>query len=76
MPKCRVNHPIFARFYARMSGAMERGGIAEHRDTLLAGLTGQVIEVGAGNGMYSWARRRSCAVPTTSPGSGTWTAEG
>jgi len=44
------SHPIFARYYARTSLAMERG-IAEHRDTLLAGLTGRVIEVGAGNGL-------------------------
>jgi ubiquinone/menaquinone biosynthesis C-methylase UbiE len=51
MPKTTVNHPIFARYYARMSAAMERGAIAEHRQALLAGLTGQVIEVGAGNGM-------------------------
>src|SRR5580700_2535052 len=51
MPKTTVNHPIFARYYARMSAAMERGGIAEHRQALLAGLTGQVIEVGAGNGL-------------------------
>jgi ubiquinone/menaquinone biosynthesis C-methylase UbiE len=44
------SHPIFARYYARASSAME-GGIAEHRGTLLAGLDGQVIEVGAGNGL-------------------------
>lgn len=43
-------HPIFARYYARTSLAMERG-IAEHRRTLLAGLSGTVIEVGAGNGL-------------------------
>ncbi len=47
----RVSHPIFARFYARASAAMERGGIGEHRDRLLAGLAGRVIEVGAGNGL-------------------------
>lgn len=46
-----VSHPIFARFYARTSVAMERGGIGEQRDLLLAGLAGQVIEVGAGNGL-------------------------
>ncbi len=51
MPKTTVNHPIFARFYVRMSAAMERGGMAEHRQALLAGLAGQVIEMGAGNGM-------------------------
>lgn len=45
-----VHHPIFARLYPRLAGAMERGGMAEHRRTLLAGLTGEVIEVGAGSG--------------------------
>jgi ubiquinone/menaquinone biosynthesis C-methylase UbiE len=45
-----VHHPIFARLYARTSPAMERG-IGRHRDQLLAGLSGTVLEVGAGNGM-------------------------
>jgi ubiquinone/menaquinone biosynthesis C-methylase UbiE len=45
-----MGHPIFARVYARTSQAMERG-IGRHRDQLLAGLSGTVIEVGAGNGM-------------------------
>ncbi|WP_106400884.1 class I SAM-dependent methyltransferase [Actinocorallia populi] len=43
-------HPLFARFYARTSLAMERG-LATHRRTLLEGLSGRVIEVGAGNGL-------------------------
>ena len=30
---------------------MEAGGVAEHREKLLAGLTGKVIEVGAGTGL-------------------------
>jgi ubiquinone/menaquinone biosynthesis C-methylase UbiE len=30
---------------------MERAGVAEHRRTLVAGLKGRVIEVGAGNGL-------------------------
>ncbi|MGH3388816.1 MAG: class I SAM-dependent methyltransferase [Actinomadura sp.] len=47
----RVSHPIFARFYARMSPQMDRGGMAGHRRRLLDGLTGEVIEVGAGNGL-------------------------
>ncbi|MEU0521041.1 class I SAM-dependent methyltransferase [Streptosporangium sp. NPDC006007] len=51
MPETRVNHPIFARFYARLSQAMEHRGLAERRQKLLAGLSGQVIEVGAGNGL-------------------------
>jgi ubiquinone/menaquinone biosynthesis C-methylase UbiE len=43
-------HPLFARFYARTSLLMERG-IAAHRRTLLTGLSGRVIEIGAGNGL-------------------------
>ncbi|MFD5786774.1 class I SAM-dependent methyltransferase [Streptomyces sp. NPDC127037] len=33
-----------------MSKAMEQAGMAEHRRDLLAGLTGEVIEIGAGDG--------------------------
>jgi SAM-dependent methyltransferase len=45
-----VHHPVFARFYARQSVAAERviGGL---REELLGGLSGRVIEVGAGNGL-------------------------
>ena len=46
-----VRHPIFARVYARMSVAGEDQGQDEHRAELLAGLSGRVIEVGAGNGL-------------------------
>lgn len=46
----RHSHPLFARYYARTSGLMERG-IATYRRTLLEHLSGRVIEVGAGNGM-------------------------
>jgi ubiquinone/menaquinone biosynthesis C-methylase UbiE len=46
-----VHHPIFARVFPRLARRMERAGYAELRDRLLAGLEGQVIEVGAGNGM-------------------------
>jgi ubiquinone/menaquinone biosynthesis C-methylase UbiE len=45
-----VRHPIFARFFDRLSRLMERD-VGEHRDELLAGLSGRVVEVGAGNGM-------------------------
>jgi ubiquinone/menaquinone biosynthesis C-methylase UbiE len=44
------SHPVFARCYARISPAMDRGGLAEHRARLLDGLAGTVIEVGCGNG--------------------------
>lgn len=46
-----VRHPRFARAYVRVSQTAERRGAAAHRDRLLVGLTGRVIEVGAGNGL-------------------------
>ncbi|MBX9394457.1 class I SAM-dependent methyltransferase [Streptomyces sp. TRM72054] len=47
-----VHHPLFARYYARLSVAAEtRMGMAGVRDRLLAGLSGRVIEIGAGNGL-------------------------
>jgi ubiquinone/menaquinone biosynthesis C-methylase UbiE len=51
MPSQQVRHPLFARFYARLSVSMESAGVDKRRDALLAGLTGSVIEVGAGNGL-------------------------
>ncbi|MGW2228139.1 class I SAM-dependent methyltransferase [Streptomyces formicae] len=45
-----VHHPVFARFYARQSVAAEPV-IGAHRKALLAGLSGRVIEIGAGNGL-------------------------
>ncbi|MER7487507.1 class I SAM-dependent methyltransferase [Streptomyces sp. NPDC126497] len=47
-----VHHPLFARCYARLSVAAEtRAGMAGVRRGLLGGLSGRVIEVGAGNGL-------------------------
>ena len=46
-----VHHPLFARVYARLSHSAEARGQAEHRQRLLAGLRGRVVEVGAGNGL-------------------------
>ncbi|MEU0333570.1 class I SAM-dependent methyltransferase [Streptomyces sp. NPDC006193] len=47
-----VHHPVFARWYARVSaGAETRLGMAGVRERLLAGLSGRVIEIGAGNGL-------------------------
>jgi ubiquinone/menaquinone biosynthesis C-methylase UbiE len=51
MPEQRISHPVFARFYARVSPGMDKGGMAAHRRQLLQGLTGPVIEIGAGNGL-------------------------
>ena len=49
-PDSKISHPIFARVYERMSVTMDEAGVAEHRRALVAGLSGRVIEVGAGNG--------------------------
>ncbi len=50
MPRQPGSHPIFARVYARLSASMEPV-VGQHRQRLLAGLTGSVLEVGAGNGL-------------------------
>ncbi|MDB1090073.1 class I SAM-dependent methyltransferase [Streptomyces sp. ACA25] len=50
--RSKGGHPVFARLYARVAGpALERAGGDKHRRRLLAGLSGTVIEVGAGNGL-------------------------
>lgn len=51
MPQGRKRHPLFARWYAKVSPGMDAGGMAGYRRLALAGLTGSVIEVGAGNGL-------------------------
>jgi SAM-dependent methyltransferase len=50
MSTTEINHPIFARVFARLSPAMERD-LGPSRDELLARLSGRVVEIGAGNGM-------------------------
>lgn len=45
-----VSHPIFARLFDRLSRVMERE-LGERRDELVSGLSGRVLEVGAGNGI-------------------------
>ena len=45
-----ARHFLFARIYARFATA-EESEQAEHRRELLSGLTGRVIEVGAGHGL-------------------------
>ncbi|MDQ2884395.1 MAG: class I SAM-dependent methyltransferase [Actinomycetota bacterium] len=44
-------HPRIARMHERISQRVEERGSAGHRDRLLAGLTGRVLEIGAGNGL-------------------------
>jgi ubiquinone/menaquinone biosynthesis C-methylase UbiE len=47
----QFQHPRFARLWERISADSEKRGTAEHRHRALAGLSGRVVEVGAGNGM-------------------------
>lgn len=47
----RVHHPIFARVYERAGRAADAKGATHHREELLSGLTGRVLELGAGNGL-------------------------
>ena len=49
MSTSAVHHPVFARLWSVMS-RHEPAEIRRHRDELLAGLTGRVIEIGAGAG--------------------------
>ncbi|MBH1937980.1 methyltransferase domain-containing protein [Streptomyces sp. AV19] len=47
-----VHHPLFARFCLKAGPALDRrAGPAAHRRELLAGLSGRVIEIGAGQGL-------------------------
>ena len=50
MAKGQVRNPLFARAYVRCAKVADARGASAHRDELLAGLTGRVIEVGAGTG--------------------------
>src|SRR5262249_51400611 len=45
-----VHHPLFARFYTHVLARNEPAAIPAHRAELLAGLSGRVVEVGAGSG--------------------------
>jgi hypothetical protein len=46
-----IPRPRFARMYVKAAARADRRGAAEHRRRLLEGLTGRVVEVGAGNGL-------------------------
>ena len=47
----RFQRPLYSRCYARLSEKAEIRGVSALRDQLLYGLSGQVVEVGAGNGL-------------------------
>jgi hypothetical protein len=69
-----VHHPFFARFLAGVTARAEGGDEDHLRRELLAGLSGRVIEIGAGTGPNFRSRRRegssspaaSCASTSTS----------
>ena len=46
-----TRHPLFARAWVRLSAQLDRRGGKAHRARLLAGLGGEVVEVGAGHGL-------------------------
>jgi ubiquinone/menaquinone biosynthesis C-methylase UbiE len=46
-----IPRPRFARMYVKAAARAERRGAGGHRRRLLEGLTGRVVEVGAGNGL-------------------------
>jgi SAM-dependent methyltransferase len=50
-PQERVHHPIAARLIESTLRKAEGRGQAEHRRRLLAGLSGRVVELGAGGGI-------------------------
>jgi ubiquinone/menaquinone biosynthesis C-methylase UbiE len=45
-----VHHPLFARFYTHVLARNEPAEMQAYRDELLLGLSGRVVEVGAGSG--------------------------
>ncbi|MFD3928301.1 hypothetical protein [Streptomyces sp. NPDC058614] len=45
-----LQHPRFARQYLKIAAGADRRGGTEHRHRLIDGLTGRVLEVGAGQG--------------------------
>jgi ubiquinone/menaquinone biosynthesis C-methylase UbiE len=46
-----IERPRFARMYLKASDKAGRRGATEHRQRLIAGLSGTVVEVGAGHGL-------------------------
>jgi SAM-dependent methyltransferase len=63
-----TGHPVFARLYGRLAPRGERAGVAAHRDELLAGAAGRVIEIGAGGGLcFGHYQRDVTEVVATEP---------
>jgi tRNA U34 5-methylaminomethyl-2-thiouridine-forming methyltransferase MnmC len=60
-------HPVFAWFYSKLAGSMDRRGMSDLRDEVLQRAEGMVVEIGAGTGLnfahYRRRRRRHRARP-------------
>jgi ubiquinone/menaquinone biosynthesis C-methylase UbiE len=55
MPADFQRHPMFARMWKRMTAKGETDEAIAHRTEMLSGLEGEVVEVGAGNGLnFPW----------------------
>jgi ubiquinone/menaquinone biosynthesis C-methylase UbiE len=46
-----ISRPRFARMYVKAAARADRRGAADHRRRLLEGLSGRVVEIGAGHGL-------------------------
>jgi hypothetical protein len=53
-----INNPLFARLFHRFCGRDRGTGERELRRELLAGASGRVVEVGAGNGKAGFRLER------------------
>jgi SAM-dependent methyltransferase len=51
LPDKAMNHPILARIYDTVLAPTERMGVRDQRRRLMDGLTGRVVEIGAGTGL-------------------------
>jgi len=60
-------HPVFAAFYDPITRSLERAILAERRARLLAGLDGQVLDVGAGTGANLLYLRHASRVVAAEP---------
>jgi ubiquinone/menaquinone biosynthesis C-methylase UbiE len=61
------DHPIFARFYERISTALNEAGEEEHRIELVADAEGLVLELGCGNGLNFAYYREAARVVALEP---------
>jgi SAM-dependent methyltransferase len=46
-----VHHPLFARIYGKAAEVTDRAGAGAHRAALVRGLSGRILEIGAGSGL-------------------------